>query len=481
MSEPSGFFQSDNLLSNETGYQMVIPELLSRVGEGGAYLGVGPEQNFTYIAALKPRIAFIVDVRRGNLHLHLMYKALFELAADRADFVSLLFSRARPADVARDATPAELFAAFEAIAPVDADYQRNLARITEHLVTTRHLPLSSEDLKGIDYVYSNFFRFGPGIGYSSSRSGRGGTGTMYAALMRTTDPAGATRSYLASEANFGVVKRLESANLIVPVVGNFSGPKALRAVATWLRDRNAKVSAYYLSNVEDYLSRDNTWLDFCRSAATLPLAEKGTFIRSGGGYRAVGRSGLPPAPPTVPQPTIPSDQIAALASKGGGTITLADGRVVTVTTTAAGTSASFAAFVGGGGVTTNRLGLIGDDLAPCAVPKGASSALFIPGLARWRFAQDFKRCSRRTSRALYAGPRATAPDLKGPSLTQISHFGHRMLKRRAARARCRSATVVEWVLHSNAIARRSRRAWTARASCARGPTASPGRSTAKWS
>ena len=179
-----------------------------------------------------------------------------------------------------------------------------------------------------------------------------------------------------------MVKRLESANLIVPVVGNFSGPKALRAVAAWLRDRNAKVSAYYLSNVEDYLSRDNTWLDFCRNAATLPLAEKGTFIRSGSGYRTFGRPGLPPAPPTVPQPAIPSDQIAALASKGGGTITLPDGRVVTVTTTAAGTSASVAAFVGGGGLNTNRLGLIGDDLAPCAPPKVASSALLTPGLAR---------------------------------------------------------------------------------------------------
>ena len=61
------------------------------------YLGVGPEQNFTYIAALKPAMVFIVDVRRGNLQLHLMYKALFELSADRADFVARLFSKERPA------------------------------------------------------------------------------------------------------------------------------------------------------------------------------------------------------------------------------------------------------------------------------------------------------------------------------------------------------------------------------------------------
>ena len=55
-----------------------------------------PEQNFTYIAALKPKMAFIIDIRRGNLQLHLMYKALFELSSDRADFIFRLFSRKRP-------------------------------------------------------------------------------------------------------------------------------------------------------------------------------------------------------------------------------------------------------------------------------------------------------------------------------------------------------------------------------------------------
>ena len=96
MSEPSGTFRSDNLLSNEGRFQYVIPELVEAARPGGVYMGVGPEQNFTYIAATRPAIAFIVDIRRANLDLHLMYKALFELSADRADFVSRLFSRKRP-------------------------------------------------------------------------------------------------------------------------------------------------------------------------------------------------------------------------------------------------------------------------------------------------------------------------------------------------------------------------------------------------
>src|SRR5689334_12932683 len=83
LSEPSGCFRSDNFLSNERGYQQIMPDLLDRIGpgKGGVYMGVGPEQNFAYIVALKPRMAFIVDIRRGNLHEHLLYKALFEMSA----------------------------------------------------------------------------------------------------------------------------------------------------------------------------------------------------------------------------------------------------------------------------------------------------------------------------------------------------------------------------------------------------------------
>jgi hypothetical protein len=65
VSEPNGEFQSDNFLSNERGYQVVIPELIKTAKAGRAYLGVGPEQNFPYIIALKPAIAIIFDVRRG--------------------------------------------------------------------------------------------------------------------------------------------------------------------------------------------------------------------------------------------------------------------------------------------------------------------------------------------------------------------------------------------------------------------------------
>ena len=112
LSEADGFFRSDNLVSNELFMQRVIPELIQVVKPGGVYLGVGPEQNFTYIAAVKPAMAFIIDVRRGNRQLHLMYKALFELSSDRADFVSRLFSLKRPARLDRSTSVQDIFAAY---------------------------------------------------------------------------------------------------------------------------------------------------------------------------------------------------------------------------------------------------------------------------------------------------------------------------------------------------------------------------------
>ena len=127
LSEPEGNFPFDNLVSNETSIQSVIPALLNRTRPGGVYLGVGPEQNFTYIAALQPRIAFIIDIRRQNLVEHLMYKALFELSDDRADFVSRLFSRKRPDSLDVNTSSAELFHAFD-LAPAEQRCSRPTSR-----------------------------------------------------------------------------------------------------------------------------------------------------------------------------------------------------------------------------------------------------------------------------------------------------------------------------------------------------------------
>jgi hypothetical protein len=288
LSEPDGYFRSnsgstDNLLSNENAVSTVAAALSERVKPSGVYLGVGPEQNFTYIAAIRPRIAFITDIRRGNLHLQLLYKALFEISATRADFVARLFSRKRPAGLTARSTAADLMSAYLRVSPGDdAAFSTNLKAIIDHLTKTRSLPLVSEDLAGIEYVYRNFHKFGPGINYTSSINGRSGA-VNYAALMASRDAAtGSERSYLASEENFAFVKALENRNLIVPIVGDFAGPRAMRAVGAYLRERGVVVSVFYVSNVEDYLQRNGAWPKFCANVAALPLDRGSIFIRPNG-------------------------------------------------------------------------------------------------------------------------------------------------------------------------------------------------------
>ena len=303
-SEPGGEFRFENFLSNEIYFQNVIPALKARVKPGGIYMGVGPEQNFTYIVAVQPRIAFITDIRRQNMLELMMYRALFEMASDRADFISLLFSRKRPTGLAADATADALFDAYRSVVEDPTLFKRNLQAIQDLLLKTHRFPLKTEDLAGIEKVYGYFFDYGPGINYNSGGGGTGGgfargfANVTYADLMSANDQQGTSsttgknRSFLATEENYQYIRDMEMRNLIVPLVGDFAGPKAIRAVGSWAKQHAATVTTFYLSNVEQYLFMDRVDGKFYANVQTLPLDMTSTFIRSGrapGGFG--GRSG----------------------------------------------------------------------------------------------------------------------------------------------------------------------------------------------
>jgi hypothetical protein len=279
-SEPGGFFRSDNFVSNEVTYQ-----LLRIAPPGGVYIGVGPDQNFTYLVALKPRIAFIVDIRRQNMLQHLMYKALIEMSADRAEFLSLLFARPRPPGLGANSTAGALFDAFASVPPDSMRFWRTLDSVRTRLIGKHGFALSSDDLNTLAYVYRAFAETGPDITYTFESGGGPMYGMRrmptYAELMVESDEAGVARSYLASEENFQILKDLEVTNRIVPLVGDFAGDKALVSVGRYLRAHHATVSAFYTSNVEQYLFRGgDAWQRFYTSVSTLPTDQSSTFIRA---------------------------------------------------------------------------------------------------------------------------------------------------------------------------------------------------------
>jgi len=277
LSEPAGIFAiSDNLVSNEPRIAENVRWIQPR---GGVYVGVGPEQNFSYIAKLRPAVAFIVDIRRENRNLHLLYKALFEMTTDRAEFVSRLFSRPRPAGLGPGSSAADLFERFASVASSPALRDATAVLVRERL-SGHGLTMTGDDLASIDRALAAFCKDGPGIQFwASSAVKTDAAGPSYRELMTSRDLTGETRSFLADEPSFRFVRSLQARNLIVPIVGDFAGPTAIRGIGAYAREHRSVIEAFYGSNVGVYLSTKQMRV-FCASLEALPVASDAWFIES---------------------------------------------------------------------------------------------------------------------------------------------------------------------------------------------------------
>jgi hypothetical protein len=285
VSEPGGYFRlEDNFTSNEPEIGMLFTALRDRSLSGGVYLGVGPEQNYTYMASIRPQMAFLFDIRRQANVQHLMFKAIFEESKDRADFVSMLFSKPRPAGLADSTGIQAMWDAFWYVPSDSALWRRNYQAIVDRLTKTHGFALTQQDMGMLRHVYDSFYGFGPVISTNGAQQGArqvgGASAWTFADLTGYSyDASGQPRSFLSTEDNYRFVKGLHERNLIVPVTGDFGGPKAIRAVGAWLTERNATVTAFYLSNVEQYLFQDGKQSAFYGNVGALPLSPTSVLIR----------------------------------------------------------------------------------------------------------------------------------------------------------------------------------------------------------
>jgi hypothetical protein len=285
LSEPAGYFDTDNLISNERSYLQVLPDLQRRV-RGGAYIGVGPDQNFTYIAEVRPSIAFIVDVRRDNLLLHLLFKALFAQSRTRVEYLAQLFGRPVPADIDawRTASVDKLIAYIDGTMAAPASPQARSAG--------GGVPLSAEDRATIDRFHRRFIDEGLSLRFQSTGRPPQSYNPTYRDLLRDTDASGRQGNFLASEDAFQFVKRLEAADLVIPVVGNLAGPSAVAAIGKALAARHEHVSVFYVSNVEFYLFGDGSFSRFAENLGLVPHTPASVLIRSiFGRYAGASRPG----------------------------------------------------------------------------------------------------------------------------------------------------------------------------------------------
>jgi hypothetical protein len=190
----------------------------------------------------------------------------------------------------------DIFAAFDRVASSDALAEETLHAISNRLLRTHGFGLSDDDLRGIEGIYRLFVMFGPDLTYSSSAAYNRGNGNgragmaggprgmpSYAELQSAVDSDGRSRSYLGTEENFRALKTFEEKNLLVPVVGDFAGTKALRSVGQYLAEHSATVSVFYVSNVEQYLFQNGVAAQFYDNVQTLPLDDESAFLRSARG------------------------------------------------------------------------------------------------------------------------------------------------------------------------------------------------------
>ena len=280
LSEPGGYFDTDNLISNETSYLHVMGKLQEMEVSGGAYIGVGPDQNFSYIAQVRPSIAFIIDIRRDNLLQQLMFKSLFELSGSRIEYLCLLFARPVPSNAAAwgERTIQELVDYIDNIA-----VSTNALEIADRVAYRAEsfgIPLSELAIETIRDFHLAFVREGMGLRFRSHGRMPRPYYPTYRQLLLETDLAGNKVSYLAGEERFQVLRSLQTRNRLIPVVGDLGGDHALAAIGDLIAEQGEFVSAFYTSNVEFYLMRGAAFARYVANLQRLPIEPNSVIIRS---------------------------------------------------------------------------------------------------------------------------------------------------------------------------------------------------------
>lgn len=280
LSENAGSFPSENYVTNETSLLHVAKLLKDPKLRGRAYVGVGPEQSYTYLALLEPKVAYVVDIRRGNFLEHMIFRGCFEAGATRVEFLSALLMR-RPKGSAEAGVPdgtsfAPLHAAFRGVPASPALRDEGVAR-TKAVFDRLHIAHTASDDKTIARIHEAFSTNGLGIKYTMLDSGRAypSLGDNFAA---TDTDSGAT-SFLGNEDTYQRVRRLVLENRVLPVVGDFGGTHALRAVAEDMRARNVPLGVFYTSNVEQYLFESKTHGNFVASVKAMPRDGESRLVR----------------------------------------------------------------------------------------------------------------------------------------------------------------------------------------------------------
>lgn len=290
LSEAPGYFDSDNIITNEASYLQIASQLTKVGTHGGAYIGVGPDQNFSYIGIIRPTVAFMFDIRRDNMLEHLLFKSLFMMSRNRLEYLCLLLGKPVPPNIESwTGKPMGAVLAYVGETRTDSAVAAATRRASNERIAKFGIPLDNRDREMIDRYREEFVTEGLDTRYSSLGRNNRFDYPSFGRLIMESDRSGHLLSYVADENEFQYVRSLQLNDRIIPVVGNVAGPKALKAVGTYIAGHDLVVSAFYLSNVEQYLmTRDGGFDDYAKNVKLLPHDSASVIIRS-----YFGRFGMP--------------------------------------------------------------------------------------------------------------------------------------------------------------------------------------------
>jgi hypothetical protein len=210
--------------SNETRHDLFFSYI---DGIGGAYIGVGSDQNFTLMGRAQSEYAFLVDIDTRVVDLHAIYE-VFIGACD---------------------TPAELVAKFEA-GQGEASLAELDAALSDH---------------------PNHRRIVGGF-----RSGRE---TVYRHLQRVIgrEREGKPTSWLSDPEVYAHVKAMFATGRVRAMVGNLAGGASMKTAAAAAEALHTPVRVYYPSNAEEYFRYDKNYRENIRA---LPVDGKSVIVRT---------------------------------------------------------------------------------------------------------------------------------------------------------------------------------------------------------
>ncbi len=187
--------------SNETRHDLYFDFIANK---GGAYVGVGSDQNFTMMAALRAEYAFLMDIDYRVVDLHRMYEVLVEA----------------------NETPRAL---------VDAWHAKNAVSTRARL---------DEAFAGLDEkARARLLR-----GFATARE------TVYRHLERVIarNRDGQPSTWLSDPEHYAHIRAMYQTDRVRMMPGNLAGDVSLRTVATACKALGVPVHALYMSNAEEY-------------------------------------------------------------------------------------------------------------------------------------------------------------------------------------------------------------------------------------